>query len=73
MAGVVWKELEFQDAVLHALDIPRRTEQLEVFNTMLEAEDYFTAGSMLGDEAAHLKKLSKMVLKWDKLLRKETG
>jgi hypothetical protein len=67
------KELEFQVAVLQALDIERRKEQLEIFKIMLEVNDYFSAGCLLGEEAAHLKKISKMLLKWEELSRQETG
>lgn len=67
------KELEFQEAVLRALDIKSRKEQLEIFKTMLEASDYFPAGHLLGEEADHLKKLSKMLLKWQELPREESG
>jgi hypothetical protein len=63
------KEPEFKEAVLHALDIPRRAEKLDVFKIMFEAGDYFPAGSLLGEEADHLKKISKMILKWEKLSR----
>jgi len=67
------KELEFQVAVLQALDIERRKEQLEIFKIMLEANDYFPAGCLLGEEADHLKKISKMILKWEELSRQEAG
>jgi len=73
MAATVSKELEFQEAVLHALDIERRKEQLEVFKTLLEANDYFPAGCLLGEEADHLKKISKMLLEWEELSREEAG
>jgi hypothetical protein len=67
------KELEFQEGVLHALDIERRKEQLEIFKTLLEASDYFPAGHLLGEEADHLKKPSKMLLNWQELSRDERG
>jgi len=67
------KELEFQEAVLRALDIESRKEKLEVIKTMLEASDFFPAGSLLGEEAAHLKKISKLLLKWEELSREEAS
>ncbi len=66
------EDLEFKEAVLQALDIPGRTEQLEVFKIMLDVGDYFPAGSLLGEEADHLKKISEMILKWEKLSREQT-
>ena len=65
------KTLEFQEAVLRALDIERRKAQLEVIQIMIETNDYFPAGSILGEEADHLKKISKMLLKWEELSRAE--
>ncbi len=65
------KELEFREAILLALDIPRRTERLEMFKVLLEAEDYFAAGSVLNEEASHLKNISKKILDWEKVSRTE--
>ena len=46
-----------------------KEEKLEVVKTMLEANDYFPAGCLLGEEADHLKKISKMLLEWEELSR----
>jgi hypothetical protein len=73
MAATDSKELEFREAVLHALDIERRNKQLEVFKIMLEVNDYFAAGCLLGEEADHLKKISKLLLEWEELSREEGG
>jgi hypothetical protein len=67
------KRLEFQEAILRALDIEERKAQLEVIQIMIETNDFFPAGSILGEEAAHLKKISKLLLNWEKLSRDEAG
>ena len=73
MSAADSKELEFQEAVLRALDVQGRKEKPEIVGTLLEANDYFPAGCLLGEEADHLKKISTMLLKWEKLSREETG